>query len=211
MSVKGGGCGKHESKWRRRGKRIFVGLLIFNFILLLTFLLAWAIIQPHKPRFVLQDVTVYNFNASVPSLLTINFQVTIYSRNPNDKLGIYYDRLDTYATYHSQQITYRTQIQPSYQGHKEVDVWSPLVFGTDVPVAPYNSLALAQDQSSGAVSLLIKMDGRVRWKLGTFITGRYHLYVKCPAFITFGSKMNGITVGENAVKYQLVQRCSVDV
>ncbi|KAK3446981.1 hypothetical protein EUGRSUZ_A02596 [Eucalyptus grandis] len=192
MSVKGGGCGKHESKWRRRGKRIFVGLLIFNFILLLTFLLAWAIIQPHKPRFVLQDVT-------------------IYSRNPNDKLGIYYDRLDTYATYHSQQITYRSQIQPSYQGHKEVDVWSPLVYGTDVPVAPYNSLALAQDQSSGAVSLLIKMDGRVRWKLGTFITGRYHLYVKCPAFITFGSKMNGITVGENAVKYQLVQRCSVDV
>ncbi|KAF7851916.1 hypothetical protein BT93_L1630 [Corymbia citriodora subsp. variegata] len=209
MSVKD--CGKHHSKWPPRLKRFAIGLLIFNFILLLIILLAWAIIQPHKPRFILQDVTVYAFNASVPNFLTSNFQVTIYSRNPNDKLGIYYDHLDTYATYHSQQITLRTSIPSSYQGHKEVDVWSPLISGTYVPVAPYNSIALTQDQSTGAVSLLIKIDGRVRWKLSTYITGKYHLHVKCPAFITFGSRTTGISVGENAIKYQLVQRCSVSV
>ncbi|KAI6696508.1 hypothetical protein NL676_016627 [Syzygium grande] len=212
MSVKDSGyCDKHRGKWRRRIKRGCIGLLIFNFFLLITILLAWAIIQPHKPRFVLQDVTVYAFNASVPNLLTSNLQVTIYSRNPNDKLGIYYDRLDTYATYRNQQITLRTSIPPSYQGHKEVDVWSPFLSGTEVPVAPYNSLALNQDQASGAVSLMIKLDGRVRWKLSTFITGRYHLYVKCPAFITFGPRTTGITVGQNAIKYQLIQKCDVTV
>jgi len=80
-----------------------------------------------------------------------------------------------------------------------------------VPVAPYNSVALGQDQAGGAVQLTIRIDGRVRWKVGTFISGRYHLYVRCPAYITFGTRTTGVIVGNNAIKYQLVTSCSVNV
>lgn len=206
-------CGHHGMKRRRFFRRIFAGLLIFFFIVLVTVLLVWAILQPSKPRFVLQDVTVYAFNTSVPNMLTSNFQITISSRNPNDKIGVYYDRLDVYSTYRNQQITFRTAIPPTYQGHKEVNVWSPFVYGTDVSVAPFNSIALSQDQASGTVLLVIKIDGRVRWKVGAFISGRYHFYVRCPAYINLGNnaKSTGIVVSENAIKYQLVQRCSVSV
>jgi hypothetical protein len=192
-------------------RRICAGFLIFNFIILLIILLVWAILQPTKPKFILQDATVYAFNVSSPNLLTSSFQVTISSRNPNDKIGIYYDRLDVYAIYRNQQITLRTQLPPTYQGHKDINVWSPEIYGNAVPVSPYNAESLSQDQSSGTVLVLIKIDGRVRWKVGTFISGKYHLYVKCPAYITFGTRSNGITVGNNAIKYQLVQQCSVSV
>jgi hypothetical protein len=181
------------------------------FIILVVVLLVWAILQPNKPRFILQDATVYAFNLSTPNLLTSNFQVTVSARNPNDKIGIYYDRLDVYATYRNQQITLRTAIPPTYQGHKDINVWSPFIYGTQVPVAPYNSVALGQDQANGAVQLTIKIDGRVRWKVGTFISGRYHLYVRCPAYITFGTRSTGVIVGDNAVKYQLVTNCGVSV
>ncbi|KAF3442734.1 hypothetical protein FNV43_RR16651 [Rhamnella rubrinervis] len=206
-------CDHHGKKRRKIFRRILAGLLIFFFIVLVTILIVWAILQPSKPRFILQDVTVYAFNTSIPNILTSNFQITISSRNPNDKIGVYYDRLDVYASYRNQQITFRTAIPPTYQGHKEVNVWSPFVYGTNVPVAPFNSLALTQDQATGTVMLIIKMDGRVRWKVGAFISGRYHFYVRCPAYINLGSnaKTNGIIVGENAVKYQLVQKCSVNV
>ncbi|XP_068340950.1 NDR1/HIN1-like protein 1 [Pyrus communis] len=205
-------CGHHgHTKWKKRFRRCCAGLLIFNFILLVTILIVWAILQPSKPRFVLQDVTVFNFNTSVPNVFSSSFQVTIAARNPNDKLGIYYDKLDVYATYRSQQITFSTLIPPVYQGHKDVNIWSPFIYGTEVPIAPYNSIALGQDQNAGSVLFLIKIDGRVRFKVGTFITGRYHLYVRCPAFIPLGSQSTGIVVGNNAVKYQLVQRCSVSV
>ncbi|TKY53153.1 YLS9 protein [Spatholobus suberectus] len=207
MSVKE--CKHHHGGHKRRiFLRIFWGIVVFLFIVLVTILIVWAILRPTKPTFILQDVTVYAFNATVPNFLTSNFQVTFSSRNPNDHIGVYYDRLDTYATYRSQQITYRTAIPPSYQGHKEVDVWSPFVYGTNVPVAPYNFVGLSQDQANGNVLVTIKIDGRVRWKVGTFISGRYHLYVRCPAYISFGPRSNGIVVGENAVKYQLVQQCS---
>ncbi|KAL2323015.1 hypothetical protein Fmac_027394 [Flemingia macrophylla] len=209
MSVKE--CEHHKGKKRKIFRRIFWGIVVFLFIVLVTILIIWAILKPTKPTFVLQDITLYAFNATVPNFLTSNFQVTLSSRNPNDHIGIYYDRLDTYVTYQSQQVTYRTGIPPSYQGHKEVNVWSPFVYGTNVPVAPFNFLSLSQDQSNGNVYVTIKIDGRVRWKVGSFISGRYHLYVRCPAFITFGPGSNGISVGKDAVKYQLVQRCSVSV
>ncbi|KAI4310601.1 hypothetical protein MLD38_035567 [Melastoma candidum] len=213
MSEKASKCQKHGHGRRRILRRLCIGLLVFNFVLLVTVLLAWAVIQPRKPQFVLQDITVYAFNTSVPNFLTSNLEVTIRSRNPNNNLGIYYDRLDVYSTYNNQQVTLRTAIPTVYQGHKDVNIWSPFVYGTMVPIAPYNSIALGQDQAGGAIQILIKIDGRVRWKLGTYITGKYHLYVKCPALISLGNRMpvNGIIVGDNAVKYQLVQKCSVTV
>ncbi|MBA0849196.1 hypothetical protein Goshw_012766 [Gossypium schwendimanii] len=204
-------CPNHGKYRRKIFRRIIAGILIFILIVLITILLIWAILRPSKPRFILQDTTVYAFNASTPNLLTSNFQVTLSSRNPNDRIGIYYDRLDVYATYQNQQITLRTSLPPTYQGHNEINVWSPFVNGNSVPIAPEYSASLRSDQSAGSVFLMIKIDGRVRWKVGTFISGRYHLYVRCPAFITFGSKSNGVSVGENAIKYQLVTRCSVSV
>ncbi|KAL6988555.1 hypothetical protein U1Q18_014307 [Sarracenia purpurea var. burkii] len=203
-------CGHHKSKRRKLLRRACVGLLIFNFILLVVILLIWAILQPKKPQFILKDATIYAFNLSYPNTLTSAIQVTISATNPNNQIGVYYNNLNVFATYQNQQITYFTAIPPTYQGQNDVNVWSPFVVGTNVPVAPYNGVALSQDEADGRVILLININGRVRWKVGTYITGDYHLHVNCPALITFGSQTTGIVVG-NAIKYQLVQSCSVNV
>ncbi|KAG6401620.1 hypothetical protein SASPL_138484 [Salvia splendens] len=192
-------------------RRCGAALLSFVFVFLLIVLLVWAILQPKKPRFTLQDATIFNLNISAPNVISTTVQVTVNSRNPNSRIGVYYDRLDVFATYRSQQISYYTVIPPVYQGHKDVNVWSPFLYGNNVPVAPYNGIALAQDQSNGAINLLIKINGRVRWKVGSFISGRYHLHVACAAYIPIGnSKNTGIVIG-NAVKYQLSQSCTVNV
>ncbi|KAL7614676.1 NDR1/HIN1-like protein 1 [Lactuca sativa] len=212
MSVKE--CTHHKNKSKKLFRKLFAGFLILAFLVLLTFLITWAILQPRKPRFTLQDATIYSFNVSAPILLSSNFQVTISSHNPNDRIGVYYDKLDVFASYKNQQITYFTAIQPVYQGHKDNNVWSPFVYGTNVPVAPYNGASLTQDQSNGQISLIIKINGRVRWRVGRFISGRYHIHVSCPAYIPFGNKLNsaipGIVVG-TGIKYQLSTRCSVNV
>ncbi|KAL3532158.1 hypothetical protein ACH5RR_005679 [Cinchona calisaya] len=208
MSVKE--CSHHHGKWKKRFRRICVGLLIFNFILLVSILIVWAILQPKKPRFILQDVTIFNLTVPAPNILTTSLQVTIYSRNPNDNIGIYYDKFDVYATYRSQQITYYTAIPPVYQGHKDVNVWSPFLFGNNVPIAPYNGVQLVNDQSSGGVQLNIIMVGRVRWKVSTLTTGRYHLNINCQAYIPYGYRPTGIVVGAG-VKYQISDSCTVSL
>lgn len=96
----------------------------------------------------------------------------------------------------------------TYQGHLEVTVWSPVLIGSAVPVAPYLSPALNEDLFAGMVLLNIKIDGWVRWKVGSWVSGGYRLHVNCPAYITVSSPFVG---AGPAIKYQLVQRCAVDV
>ncbi|KAK8501979.1 hypothetical protein V6N13_023249 [Hibiscus sabdariffa] len=211
MTAKDKDCGNH-GKGRRRLVRSIIGcLLVFLLLVLITILIIWAVLRPTKPRFLLLDTTVYGFNASTPNFLSSNFQVTVSSRNPNDRIGVYYDRLVIYATYRNQQTTLRTSLPPTYQDHNEATVWSPFLYGNMVPIAPEFSVALKSEQAAGSVFMVINIYGRVRWKVGTFVSGRYHLNVRCPAYITFGSRSTGVSVGENAVKYQLVTRCSVSV
>ncbi|GMY13490.1 NDR1/HIN1-like protein 1 [Fagus crenata] len=53
-----------------------------------------------------------------------------------------------------------------------------------------------QDQNVGTVLLNIKIDGSVKWKVGTWIYGKYHLIVNCPAYMKFGDCNNsGNAVG----------------
>lgn len=108
------GCPRHEdSSWL---KKALIAALVAVLVIIVTVLIIWLALRPHKPRFVLQDATVYDFNvSSYPSLLTSTFQVTVVCRNPNARIAIYYDKLAAYASYRDQQITLRTRIPPSYQ------------------------------------------------------------------------------------------------
>nr|GMD64674.1 protein YLS9-like [Ipomoea batatas] len=202
---------------RKCYRRLCAILSWFIILILITIFLIWLILRPTKPHFILQDATVYTFNLTTTSstlnLLTTTLQLSLAARNPNKRIGIYYDRLDVYATYRGQQITPPTSLPASYQGHKEVTVWSPFVNGNAVPVAVYLGAEISEDQNAGRVLINVRVDGRVRWKVGTFISGRYRLNVNCPAYLSFGGgeySPNSVLVGSTA-KYQLVQQCYVDV
>ncbi|KAL8154430.1 hypothetical protein V2J09_012190 [Rumex salicifolius] len=209
--MSGKDCGHHKDKKKERLRRIFAGTLIFLFIVLLIILIIWAVLRPTKPRFVLLDATVFAFNVSAPNLLTSTFQVTVRSTNPNDHIGVYYDRLLIYASFSDQQITLPTSIPPTYQDTNGVSIWSPFVTGVSVPIAPFIGETLKQDQTAGNLPIRFKMDGRVRWKVGAITTGTYRIHVNCLAYIAIGNPSAGIVVSNNVVKYQLYQGCSVSV
>nr|CAD1838653.1 unnamed protein product [Ananas comosus var. bracteatus] len=131
-------------------------------------------------------------------------------KNPNDRVGIYYDKLDVYAEYKNQQITVPTELPTGYQGHDDVSVWSPYLAATNVPLAPYLVVALAEDQTAGYLLIDVKVDGRLRWKVGTWISTNYHISVSCPAFLTV---LNGNGNGNSLTGYhfQQISSCTVDV
>ncbi|XP_004487461.1 NDR1/HIN1-like protein 1 [Cicer arietinum] len=218
-------CDYHDDEYRQLVRRIFAGILTFIIFILFVVFLIWIILRPTKPRFVLQDATVFAFNLSstdeppspttpiTPNTLTLTIQATLSSINPNSKIGIYYHKLDAYVSYRGQQISLATQLPQTYQGHRDITVWSPLLYGVGVPVSPYLSEILRQDQLSGGVLVNVKVNGRVKWKVGTWVSGRYHIDVNCPAFIRVaGDKGDGgFGVSGPAVKFQFSQSCVVDV
>ncbi|KAF3439433.1 hypothetical protein FNV43_RR17711 [Rhamnella rubrinervis] len=209
MSVKN--CGHHHYKRRKLYRRLLIGVAVLLGLIALVVFLVWIILRPSKPHFTLQDVTIYNFTVSpsLPYTLTTTMQITIGTTNPNDRIGIYYVNLDVYGSYRNQHITLPTVLPTSYQGHREVAVWSPMLYGYTVPVSPYLQQVLAQDLNVGAVLVNIKIDGRLKWKVGTWISGKYQLNVNCPAYIRFSEQNSGFGVS-SVMKFQLVQACSVE-
>lgn len=156
---------------------------VVGFIVLVIFLA----LRPSKPSFYLQDVQLRSIDLSDPAL-SLDLQVTIASRNPNERVGVYYKTLDAFTTYRDEAVTVPVSMPAIYQGHKDVSVWSPVMSGDAVPVAQYVADAMKQDIEAGYVLLHVRVDGRVKWKVGSWVSGSYHLFVNCPALLaTSGS------------------------
>ncbi|KAK1322760.1 hypothetical protein QJS10_CPA02g01054 [Acorus calamus] len=204
-------CKKHGQCRCRRKRlclRFLKAIIAFILLVLLIILIVWLVLRPTKPKFYLSDATVISFNLTSTSsptcLLSSSIQVSITSRNPNDRIGVRYDKLDVFATYRYQQITLSTALPPTYQGHNDITTWSPFVYGPSVPLPPYLSNALVQDENAGALMIHVKIDGRLRWKVGTWTSGHYHIHVRCPAILS----VNG---GWSSVRFMRVTTCNVDI
>ncbi|CBI23090.3 unnamed protein product, partial [Vitis vinifera] len=89
----------------------------------------------------------------------------------------------------SSQLLYptHTPLQESkYEGHEESNLLTASLVGTALPVAPSFGYEVGRDQTAGKLVLSLKLDGRVRWKVGTWVSGRYRLNVNCVAVMAFG-------------------------
>nr|ABR16330.1 unknown [Picea sitchensis]ACN40754.1 unknown [Picea sitchensis] len=210
MQGKGGSkdCGNHGSPRLLPGRgfrRCMGSLFVLVVIALFVILVVYLVLHPHKPRFYVQDATVHQLNLT-NGLLTSSLQFSIVSHNPNDRIGVYYDSLNAYATYAGEQITPQCSLTPFYQGDNDVDVLSPILYGNSVALAPFVADHLNYEKQNGVLSLTLKMYGRIRWKVGSWTSGRYHLNVNC--FAIMGMRNSG---NAGQVPLQPGTRCDVEV
>ncbi|URE29318.1 hypothetical protein MUK42_03506 [Musa troglodytarum] len=63
------------------------------------------------------------------------------------------------------------------------------------------------DENAGYLLLYVRVDGLLRWKVGTWISGHYHLQANCPAFLTAESHAGVPPL----FRFQQITACSVDV
>ncbi|XP_009802781.1 NDR1/HIN1-like protein 26 [Nicotiana tabacum] len=162
---------------------IFLSILSFIFLLYLT-------LHPTKPNFTLREADIYQLNLSGPrQLLNSSIQLTLVSKNPNKKVGIYYDEFQVYASYKGQQITLYTSLPPFYQGHEDSNFLSASLIGNGLPVDPSFGYEVQRDQNAGKLVMNLKASGRLRWKVGTWVSGRYRFNVDCVAIMPFGPSL----------------------
>ncbi|XP_031473500.1 NDR1/HIN1-like protein 1 [Nymphaea colorata] len=164
-------------------RRIFWGVLIFLGLLLLTILIIYLVLLPSKPSFVLQDASVVQLKATGPGLITSSIQATIVSHNSNNRVGIFYDRLDAHVVYLNQQITPPVPLPQTHQSPDESSVWTKLICGTDVPAAPYVVASIQQAPSYASGYLSVRIFGKLRWQVGSWTSGHYGFHVECNAYL----------------------------
>ncbi|KAK7282502.1 hypothetical protein RIF29_11334 [Crotalaria pallida] len=179
---------KQAVRIERNYKKLFFAFSAFFTSLLLFILLIYFIVHPSKPQFSLTEVDIYQLNLSGPKLNS-SIQLTLLSKNPNQKVGIYYDEFQVYATYKGQQITGDTPVPPFYQSNEESNLLSASLVGNGVPVAPSIGYEVGRDQSAGRLVLNLKVNGKLRWKVGTWVSGHYRFNVNCVSVMAFGPSM----------------------
>lgn len=178
-------AGKEGLRIKKNYKKIYFTFSAFFITILLLILVIWLILHPAKPQFSLKEVDIFQLNLSGPNLNS-SIQLTLLSKNPNQKVGIYYDEIQLYATYKGQQITGDTPVPPFYQGQEESNLITASLVGNALPVAPSLGYELGRDQIVGRLVLNLKANGKLRWKVGTWVSGRYRFNVNCVAINAFG-------------------------
>lgn len=179
-------CGKQGLNINKLYKKLFFLFSTLFTTILSLILLVWLILRPTKPEFSLKEAEIYQLNLSGPSLLNSSIQLTILSKNPNQKVGVYYDELQVYAAYKGQQITTYTSLPHFYQAHEESNLLTASLVGVGLPVAPSFGYEVGRDQTAGKLVVNLKVNGQLRWKVGTWVSGRYRLNVNCVAVTAFG-------------------------
>ncbi|KAK6155482.1 hypothetical protein DH2020_009730 [Rehmannia glutinosa] len=171
---------------KKFNKKLFFYFSTLLLSILSLIFLVWLILHPTKPQFSLKEAVINQLNLSGSSLLNSSIQITLQSNNPNKKVGIYYDEFLLYASYKGQKITPETSISPFYQEHDETNLISASLVGIQQPVALSFAYEVQRDQGIGKFVLNFKIMGRLRWKVGSWVSGRYRFIVNCITVMPFG-------------------------
>lgn len=156
---------------------IIVGIAVFLF---------WLIVRPNVVKVHVTDASLTQFNYANNTLqynLALNFTV----RNPNKRLGIYYDYIEARALYQDARFDSEF-IDPFYQGHKNTTFLSTEFKGQHVMTLDTDqSSELSKEKGSGVYGIDVKLYLRVRFKLGALKTKTLKPKVSCELHVPLTS------------------------
>ncbi|KAI3798322.1 hypothetical protein L1987_33593 [Smallanthus sonchifolius] len=144
--------------------QILITILVILGILVLVF---WLIFRPNAPKFHVNDATLTQFTLSpTNNTLYYNLAVNMTFRNPNRRIGIYYDKIEANAEYHDQRLDTRS-LETFYLGHKKERDLSAVFSGEQVLGAGDGDLRreYTSDGAGGAYNIDLKLKLRVRLKV----------------------------------------------
>ncbi|GLT47700.1 hypothetical protein SLA2020_213720 [Shorea laevis] len=172
-------------------------------ILGLAALIFWLIFRPNIVKFYVTEASLTQFNLTSDNNLHCNLALNITVRNPNKKIGIYYDRIEANAYYEDQRFATQ-QLTPFYQDHKNTSYLNPsfqgqkLVFLGADGVSEYN-----QEKNSGVYSIDVKLNLRVRFKLGKLKTWRFKPKIECDLEVPLSSSDGRLAGGAETTKCKI--------
>ncbi|XP_010553584.1 PREDICTED: protein YLS9 [Tarenaya hassleriana] len=170
--------------------KLLIGLVI---ILGLAVLIFWLVVRPQPVKFHVIGASLTRFDhATSDNNLRYNLALNVTVRNPNKRLGVYYDRIEARAYYEDKRFSTVT-LTPFYQGHKNTTTLNPLFEGQQLVVFDGEELrGFNAEKIAGVYSIDVEFRLRIRFKLGKAKTRRIKPKVKCDLKLPLSSS-NGTT------------------
>jgi hypothetical protein len=170
----------------------FIWKLLVTIIVLagLAVLIFYLIVQPRSFKFYVTEANLTKFDYT-NNTLHYNMVLNFTARNPNKKLGVYYDDVKAQAFYEGSRfaivdvITFKNSFR---QDKKRSDPMSGVFTGQQLLMLNNDQVSeFNKDKSVGVYDIRVKLYFRIRFKLGDSISHNYKPKVKCDLNIPLNS------------------------
>ncbi|XP_022144710.1 NDR1/HIN1-like protein 10 [Momordica charantia] len=168
----------------------------------LAVLILWLVFRPNEVKFHVTDAKLTQFNLT-GNQLHYNLALNLTIRNPNRRIGVYYDTIEASTFYKDQRLN-TNWLPPFYQGHKTTTVLTTNFNSQPVVVLGGNDMVeFNAEKLAGVYDIDVDFRLRLRLKFGVVRIGKFKPKVRCGLKLPVSSDVN------SAVPFQTT-RCDFD-
>ncbi|KAI4308296.1 hypothetical protein L6164_031385 [Bauhinia variegata] len=158
--------------------------LIFVLIVLLGIAagVLYLVFRPEAPDYTVNRIAVKGINitsASLSAAISPEFDVAVRANNPNDKIGIYYEKDSSVEIYYNVVRLCKGALPAFYQPSNNVTVFETALKGSGIELSSTDIKALVNAQNQGKVTLNLKIRAPVKIKVGSVKTWKITVKVDC--------------------------------
>ncbi|KAL4334950.1 hypothetical protein GQ457_07G020070 [Hibiscus cannabinus] len=162
----------------------------------------FLVFRPKLPDYSIDGLEVTQFIPSSNSSLSASLNVNITARNPNRRIGIYYQGGSRITVWYSGTQLVRGAIPKFYQGHRNTTVLvlpmsGEIQNGTDLLASLQQ-----QQQQTGNIPLLLRARQPVRIKLGSLKLPEMKFRVRCRLVVDALSANNPIRISRSSCSFR---------
>ncbi|XP_071696073.1 NDR1/HIN1-like protein 6 [Rutidosis leptorrhynchoides] len=177
--------------------------LLFTLVIIIGILAAIVYFgfDPKIPKYSVDGMTITQFNLNNDNSISAQFNVNITARNPNTKIGIYYEGGSKLTVIYMNTVLCEGSWPKFYQDQKNTTILNvPLTGQTQDATGLLNSLQA--QQTTGTVPLVLRAKVPVRIKLGKLKLPKWKPLVRCNVNVNTLSADNVIRIRDSSCSFR---------
>lgn len=159
--------------------------------------------RPKLPKYSIDALQITQFVVGNDGSLDATFNVNITARNPNKKIGIYYEGGSRINVLYDGEELCEGALPKFYQGHRNTTVLVVPLSGQTQNGTGLLSQLQAEQQATGVIPLNLRVRQPVRVKLGKLKLFKVKFLVRCRLEVDNLSADNSIRITSSSCKFRL--------
>ncbi|ESQ47411.1 hypothetical protein EUTSA_v10028131mg [Eutrema salsugineum] len=162
----------------------------------------YLVFRPKLPDYNIDRLQLTRFTLNQDSSLSTAFNVTITAKNPNSKIGIYYEEGSRISVLYMQTRLSNGSLPKFYQGHENTTTIFVEMTGYTQNATGLMTTLQEQQQLTGSIPLRIRVTQPVRIKLGKLKLMEVKFLVRCGVSVDNLAANNVIRVRSSNCKFR---------
>ncbi|VVB16723.1 unnamed protein product [Arabis nemorensis] len=196
---------------KKRGRRscwckcvCYTLLLLFLLIVIVGAVVGilYLVFRPKLPDYNIDRLQLTRFTFNQDSSLSTAFNVTITAKNPNEKIGIYYEDGSRISVLYMQTRLSNGSLPKFYQGHENTTIIVVEMTGYSQNATGLMATMQEEQLLTGSIPLRIRVTQPVRIKLGKLKLMEVRFLVRCGVSVDSLAANNVIRVRSSNCKFR---------